>query len=96
MHVGVCKLHFRLPENSSLKGKRQIIKPIIARIRNKYEVAVAEVGDQEDWHLATVGVCCIANDAPFANEVLSHVVNFVEAGNFDVEMLDYEIELLTV
>ncbi len=96
MHVGVCKISFRIPENSSLKGKRQVIKPIIARIRNKFEVAVAEVDDQEKWQHAVVGVCCISNDGRYANEVLSHVVNFVENSHFDVEMLDYEIEILAV
>ncbi len=96
MHVGVCKIHFRLPENSSLKGKRQVVKSIIARIRNKFNVSVAEVDNLDRWQLATLGICCISNDSRYTNEILSRVVTFVINSRFDVEILDYEIEILPV
>ncbi len=96
MNVGVCKISLRIPENESLKGKRQVIKSIIARIQNKFNVAVAEVDNQELWQVATIGVCCISNDKHHANQVLSHVVDFVENSHFDAELLDYEIEILDV
>ena len=96
MHVGVCKIHFRLPENSSLKGKRQVVKSIIARIRNKFNVSVAEVDNLGRWQLATLGICCISNDSRYTNEILSRVVTFVINSRFDVEILDYEIEILPV
>ncbi len=96
MNVGVCQIKLRLPENQSLKGKRQVVKSIIARLRNKFNVAVAEVDDQDLWQLATIGVCCVSNDGRQANEVLSKVVDFVVDGRFEVEILDYKIELLPV
>lgn len=96
MHVGVCKIYFRLPENSSLKGKRQVVKSIIARIRNKFNVSVAEVDNLDRWQLATLGICCISNDSRYTNEILSRVVTFVINSRFDVEILDYEIEILPV
>jgi hypothetical protein len=96
MHVGICKIHFRLPENSSLKGKRQVVKPIAARIRNKFNVSVAEVDNLDRWQLATLGICCVSNDSRYTNEVLSRVVTFVINSRFEVEILDYEIEILPV
>ncbi|MDD5126590.1 MAG: DUF503 domain-containing protein [Dehalococcoidales bacterium] len=96
MDIGVLKISFRIPENESLKGKRQVLKSITSRIRNKFEVAVAEVEDQDVWQIATIGICCISNDKRHTNQVLSHIVNFVEGSHLDVEMLDYEIEILTV
>ncbi len=96
MHVGVCRIHFRLPENSSLKGKRQVVKSVTARIRNKFNVSVAEVDNLDRWQLATLGICCVSNDSRHANEVLSRVVNFVINSRFEVEILDYEIEILPV
>ena len=96
MHVGVCQIKLRLPENSSLKGKRQILKSIISRVKNKFNVAVAEVDDNEAWQLATIGVCCISNDGRHANQMLSKVVDFVVNGHFDVEILDYETEILAL
>ena len=94
MIVGMCKISLRIPENSSLKGKRQVVKPVLARIRNKFDVAVAEVGDNDLWKVATIGVCCVSNDKRHANQILSRVVDFVENSNFDAELLDYEIEIL--
>lgn len=96
MHVGVCKIHFRLPENASLKGKRQVVKSVTARIRNKFNVSVAEVDNLDRWQLATLGICCISNDSRYTNEILSRVVTFVINSRFDVEILDYEIEILPV
>ncbi len=96
MHVGICKIHFRLPENSSLKGKRQVVKSITARIRNKFNVSVAEVDNLGQWQIATLGICCVSNDSRYTNEVLSRVVTFVINSRFEVEILDYEIEILPV
>ena len=96
MNVGICKISVRLPENSSLKGKRQVLKSITSRIRNKFNVSVAEVDDQEQWQLATIGICCVSNDRRYTNRVLSKVVEFVVNSRFDVEILDYEIEILVI
>ena len=96
MNVGVCKINLRLPDNLSLKGKRQVLKSITARVRNKFNVAVAEVDNHDRWQLATVGVCLISNDSRYTNEVLSKVVDFVINTRFEVEILDYGIEILPI
>jgi hypothetical protein len=96
MNVGVCQVSLRLPENMSLKGKRQVLKSITSRVRQKFNVAVAEVDDNDMWQRATIGVCCISNNRRHTNEVLSHVVDFIVNGRFDVEMLDYGIEIISV
>ncbi len=96
MNVGVCRISLRLPENLSLKGKRRVIKSIIAQVKNKFNVSVAEVDDQDLWQLATLGICCVSNNKRFTNEILSKVVDFVVNGRSDVEILDYEIEIMPV
>jgi hypothetical protein len=96
MHIGVCKIKLRLPENLSLKGKRRVVKSITTRVRSKFNVSVAEVDDQNLWQLATLGICCLSNNKRYINEVLSKVVDFITNGRFEVEMLDYEIEILPV
>ncbi len=95
MNAGVCRMELRLPENLSLKGKRQVLKSITTRTRNRFNVAIAEVDDQDLWQLATIGICCVSNNNRHNNEVLSKVVDFIVNGRFDVEILDYEIELLS-
>jgi uncharacterized protein YlxP (DUF503 family) len=96
MNIGVCKIRLRLPENSSLKGKRQVLKSIIARVVNKFNVSIAEVDDHDLWQIATLGICCVSNNKRHANEVLSKVVNYIVNSRFDIEILDYEIEILSV
>jgi len=95
MHIGLCTIKLRIPENESLKGKRQVIKSIIARVQNKFSVCIAEIDDNDAWQLASLGVACISNDNRHANEILSHVVDFISESRFEVEMLDYKIEILT-
>jgi len=96
MNIAFCKIKFRLPENGSLKGKRQVVKSIVERVRHRFNVSVAEVDDQELWQLATLGIAVISNDRRYSNEVLSKVVDFIGRSRLDVEMLDYEIEIVVV
>ncbi len=96
MNVGVCKISLRLPENQSLKGKRRVLKSITTRVGNQFNVSVAEVDDQDLWQLATLGICCVSNNKRYTNEVLSKVVDFITGSRFDVEILNYEIEILSV
>ena len=96
MNVGVARVSLRLPENLSLKGKRQVLKSITSRVRNRFDVAVAEVDDNDSWQLATIGVCCISNNKRHSNQVLSRVVRFIERARFEAEILDYEIEIIDV
>jgi uncharacterized protein YlxP (DUF503 family) len=96
MNVGVCRISLRLPENQSLKGKRQVLKSIITRIGNQFNVSVAEVDDHDLWQLATIGICCVSNDKRYTNQVLSKVVDFIAGSRFEVEILSHEIEILSV
>jgi uncharacterized protein YlxP (DUF503 family) len=96
MNVGVARVSLRLPENMSLKGKRQVLKSITSRVRNRFDVAVAEVDDNDNWQLATIGICCISNNKRHSNRVLSRVVNFIESARLEAEILDYEIEIIDV
>ncbi|HJX13455.1 MAG TPA: DUF503 domain-containing protein [Dehalococcoidales bacterium] len=96
MNIGVCKISLRLPENMSLKGKRHVLKSITSRVRNKFNVAVAEVDDNDVWQVATIGIACVSNNGRHTNQVLSRAVDFVVNGRFDVEILDYSIEIISV
>jgi uncharacterized protein len=96
MNVGICKIKMRLPDNLSLKGKRQVVKSLTARLKNKFNISVAEVEDNDLWQLATIGICFISNDQRFTNEVLSKALDMVVQNQGDYELLDHEIEILAV
>jgi hypothetical protein len=88
------KVKLRFPQNGSLKGKRRALKSIAAQVSNRFNVSIAEVDDHDLWQLATLGIACVSTDKRHANEVLSKVMSFLEGIRGDVEILDYELELL--
>ena len=94
MNIGVCKVRLRLPENETLKGKRQTLRSVTERVKNRFNVSIAEVDDHDLWQMLALGITCVSTSSQHANEVLSKVVAFIEKSRFDAEMLDYEIEIL--
>ena len=93
MIVGICHLDVIIPENHSLKGKRQVIKKIIDRVRNRFNISIAEVGDNELWQRSQLGMSLVGNDRKFVNSYLDKVVNFIEAMNI-VDIAHSELEIL--
>ena len=58
-------------------------------------MAVAEVEDNDLWQRLTLGISCVSNDGRHANEIISKVVQFVEETREDIELLDYEVEIVS-
>ena len=94
MNIGALKVTLRLPENGSLKDKRRVLKSIIARVRSRFNVSIAEVDDHELWQSATVGITCVSNQGRHANEILCKVADYIEGVRDDAEVLDYQIEII--
>lgn len=84
-----------LPEASSLKEKRQVARSLADRIRNRFNVAVAEVEDADLRQRLTLGVCCVSNDRGHADAMLSGVLNYIEESRMDVELLDVQSEIIS-
>ncbi|HAV10788.1 MAG TPA: DUF503 domain-containing protein [Dehalococcoidia bacterium] len=93
MNTGVCKIRLHFPESQSLKEKRRIIKPIITRLRNMYNVSIAEVDDQDLWQIATIGVSCVSNNDHHIDEMLTSVLTFITDSYPNVEIIEQEIEV---
>lgn len=91
MHIGVCKLHLRIPESRSLKAKRRVVKSLIARLKNRFNVAVAEVEALDAHQSAGLAAVAVSNDAAHLNGLLARVVSFIET-HPDAELVDYETE----
>ena len=95
LHIGVCRLSLRLPSSRSLKNKRQVAQSLIAALRSKYNVSVAEVEDNDRWQVLTIGISCVSNDRRHVDEILSKVESFVGASRPDLEMLDSQVEIIS-
>ena len=95
MVVGVCQLDVRIPENHSLKEKRHILRKLTDRVRNRFNVAISEVGDNDLWQRAQIGFCTVSNDRRHINSSLDKVVDYIEK-MYLVEVLSTEMEILTL
>ncbi|MGI8847769.1 MAG: DUF503 domain-containing protein [Candidatus Dormibacteria bacterium] len=78
MIVGTLRVRLQVPDSGSLKEKRMVVRSLTARVRRTFNVAVAEVGDQNLWQAAEVGIACVSNDGRHADEMCQKVLNFVE------------------
>ena len=94
MVVGVLRLTLSIPGARSLKDKRQVVKRLIDRVRARYNVSIAEVGDNDVWQRARLGVTAVANDHSFVNQVLDKVTRDVEAAEL-AQLIDRELEIDT-
>jgi hypothetical protein len=94
MIIGSCVLTLHLPVSRSLKAKRQVVKSVLARVRNEFNVSIAEVDSQDAWQVAVLGVACVSNSERYAREQLEAVVRFIEAQRPDAPLVKYDIELL--
>ena len=93
MTVGVLRLTLYLPENHSLKGKRSVLRTIKARIRNKFNVSIAEVGGQETWQVAVLGLAAVSEEGQDARRRLETAIDFI-AGLHLAEVTGQEVEIL--
>ena len=94
MHVGVCQLRFRIPENGSLKDKRRVLKAITTRLTNKFNVSVAEVDQLGARQSAVIAAVTVSADRDYAHTLLMRVANWVDQNRLDCYLVDYDIELL--
>lgn len=93
MVLGSLLLELHLPTAHSLKEKRSSVKSILQRLRNEFNVSTAEVGEQDRWQIAQLGVACVSSDAHYAEEQLRAVVAWVELNRPDLEISRVTIEL---
>ncbi len=95
MNIGICKLRLQIPENQSLKGKRRVIASLCQRVRNRYGVSIAEVGDNDAWQIATLGVACVSGSVRHADEVMDNVIAYIQDSRDDVVLVEVDRQTFT-
>jgi hypothetical protein len=95
MVVGVCQISLSLPGVSSLKAKRSIVRKVLDRTANRFNVSVAEVGRQDAHRQALLGFAVVSGDRRHANSMLDSIAEFVQ-GSADTVVLNRSIELVSV
>lgn len=94
MIVGTCQIELYLPGVSSLKEKRSIVKSLLARLRNTFNVSAAEIDHHDLWQSALIGVAAVSNSVGHADQVLQGVLMWIETNFPDALITRHEITLL--
>ncbi len=92
VYVGVCRFELDLAGNDSLKGKRSVVKSLIQRARNRFNVAMAEVEDNDSHSVAVIGFAVIGNDKSFVNGCIDKIIDFVEA-EAEAPLVDFQFQI---
>jgi uncharacterized protein YlxP (DUF503 family) len=93
MFIACGQIELFIPDSESLKAKRFVLKSIKTKIRNKFNVSVAEVGYLDKWQRSTVGIAAVSNDKKIAEETIRNVIKAIE-NDYRAEVTDFSIELL--
>lgn len=92
MAISLLTLELYLPLTDSLKVKRGILKPLIARLRRDYNVSVCEAEAQDQLSRAVLQVVCVSSNRALAHRQLQKIANRVEDWRMDAQLIDYFIE----
>lgn len=94
MVIGILTLTLHLPNTGSLKSKRQVVSGLLRRVRLQFQVAAAEVGERDRWQLAQLCIACVSAEGSHADEVLAHILTFVERAAGEAQVADVATELI--
>src|SRR5262245_24574316 len=78
MVVGVCRVSLQMPGSHSLKEKRMVLRRLKDRVSNKFNCAIAEVGDLDDWQSAEIGFAVVSNEHGFTQAMVQKILAFIE------------------
>jgi uncharacterized protein YlxP (DUF503 family) len=93
MQIGICTLRLGIPGTFSLKDKRQICSSLFSKIRQNFNVSIAEIDDQDTFRKSTIAIVSVNTHTAHLNRTLSKVVEFIER-DFRVIIEDYSIEII--
>ncbi|HEX8994472.1 MAG TPA: DUF503 domain-containing protein [Ktedonobacterales bacterium] len=96
MYVATAQVTMRLFESYSLKDKRQVTRSLLARLREKFDLSAAEVGDTQTWNLARLGLACVSGEAKHAQDVIERAIRYIEESRPDVELSDVTTDTITL
>jgi uncharacterized protein YlxP (DUF503 family) len=92
MLVGILQVELFIPESGSLKSKRFVLKSIKTRIRNKFNVSVAEVEHNDKWQKTTLGIAAVSNERKLIDNMFNQIRNLITADT-RVELLDQFVDI---
>tara|TARA_B100000029_G_C17501495_1_gene932818 strand:- start:1094 stop:1396 length:303 start_codon:yes stop_codon:yes gene_type:complete len=95
MVIGCCSIRFYLHGNNSLKGKRRVVRAIKDRLKNDFNVSIAEVGSQDVLQSLHIGISAVSSDKPYMDGLMTKIVNAIDRMNL-ADIVDYKTKILSI
>jgi uncharacterized protein len=95
MVIGYGIINLRIPESGSLKEKRSVLRKILKRTQNEFNVSIAEIGSLDNYKLAEIGFAVVGNDSRYINGKVDKLLGFID-NLHAAEMLNNKIEIMVV
>lgn len=93
MFIGCLQVELIIPDSTSLKEKRMVLKSIKQRLQNKFNVSVAEIDHQDLWQRATLGIAMVSNQNNHARQAMDRILNFIDDQDH-AQVIDHQIEII--
>ena len=93
MVVGAARVELHVHGSQSLKEKRGVVRSVVRRVRNRFNVAIAEVGGQDTWQRVELGLAAVGHDGDTVRALLDKVAEFIEDLHL-AEVIGQQVELL--
>jgi uncharacterized protein YlxP (DUF503 family) len=93
--VGTAKISLYIQDNHSLKEKRKIVKSITAKVHQRFNASIAEVGSNDKWQMIGLGISIVGNDRRFVNSSLDNILSYLDSLYLG-EIIDSDIEIVNV
>jgi uncharacterized protein len=77
MLVGLLEIELLIPDSDSIKAKRYVLKSLKDRLRNRFNISVAETDYHDKWQRALIGVAVVSNETKHIDSILENVMNFI-------------------
>lgn len=93
MTIGILEIKLRIDSSHSLKDKRMILESLKDKLRNKFNIAISEIGEQDKWQISQLCVVSVNSDKRFLDTLISKIIEFVQEFPL-IEIIDYQIEFI--
>ncbi|MDU5184686.1 MAG: DUF503 domain-containing protein [Peptoniphilus harei] len=93
MIIGICTCEIFIFTANSLKSKRSVVKSIIEKSKNRFNISIAEVGENDKWQKSIIAFSTISNDQKIVEETIEKVINFFDSYS-EIEIINIKREIL--
>lgn len=96
MHIAILQLKINIPQALNLKNKRKVVNSLMQKLKNKFNITIAEIANNDAWQLATIGIASVSNDAQYLQQVMNKLLDMIDEMQGDFYLMDHQLEIIIV